>query len=353
MIIIVIILVITLIVVGILYFLVEKQLSYYKKISKSINVNSVTQNMFNIMGDNISANQKVQELNKIILETYGPRYSTISLFDGNVYEAQATNAEESYIEIISNLAEDNNFKANAVRNVSKYLTTSPEKTLTYRSALERKIKSAMFSPIYYNKTYLGFWLIEDTRENAFDDISKDEINKIKNNMGVFIENLKYQSAIELAENVDKQTGCYNNLYLYSNVRQLLNDTENNVISIINLKNLPDINMKYNREIGNKLLIKVANILKENISQDSVVIRNGGLRLMIISKNTNVDSMGQVLERILSKIRTESEYYNNEEIKPDIQILMHNTLRQNNVEKEIDKMIKYLDSMTEMNTIKII
>lgn len=353
MIFIVILLVITLVVVGILYFIVENQLAYYKKISKNINVNTVTQNMFNIMGDNISAKQKLTELNKIIIETYNPKYSTISLFDGNVYEIASTNAEESFLEIIANLAEDNNFKANAIKNISKYLTTSPEKTLTYRSALERKIKSAMFSPIYYNKTYLGFWLIEDTRENAFDDISKDEITKIKTNMGVFVENIKYQSAIELAENIDKQTGCYNNLYLYSNVRQLLNDTENNVISIICLRNLPDINIKYDRKIGNKLLVKVANILKENISQDSVVIRNGGLRLMIISKNTNVDSMGQVLEKILSKIRAESEYYNNEEIKPDIQILMHNTLRQNNVEKEIDKMIKYLDSMTEMNTIKII
>ena len=353
MIFIVILLVITLIVVGILYFSVEKQLSYYKKVSKSINVNTVTQNMFNIMGDNISAEQKIEALNKIILETYSPRYSTISLFDGNVYEAQSSNAEESFLDIIANLAEDNNFKANAVRNISKYITTSPEKTLTYRSALERKIKSAMFSPIYYNKTYLGFWIMEDTRENAFDNISKDEVTKIKANMGVFVENLKYQSAIELAENIDKQTGCYNNLYLYSNVRQLLNDTENNVISIVCLKNLPDINIKYNRDVGNKILIKIANILKENISQDSVVIRNGGLRLMIISKNTNVDSMGQVLEKIMSKITSESEYFNNQEIKPAIQILMHNTQRQNNVEKEIDKMIKYLDGMEEVNTIKII
>ena len=79
MIFIVIILVITLIVVGVLYFSLEKQLSYYKLISKSINVNSVTQNMFNIMGDNISAEQKINELNKIIIETYKPKYSTISL----------------------------------------------------------------------------------------------------------------------------------------------------------------------------------------------------------------------------------------------------------------------------------
>ena len=46
-------------------------------------------------------------------------------------------------------------------------------------------------------------------------------------------------------------------------------------------------------------------------------------------------------------------YNNEEIKPEVQILMHNIVRQNNIEKEIDKMINYMDNMNEKNTIKII
>lgn len=353
MIIIVILLIVTLIVVGIMYFAVENKLSYYKLISKGINVNSVTQNMFNIMGDNISADQKVYELNKIIIETYRPKYSTISLFDGNGYEARATNVDDTYEEIVSNLAEENDFKANAIKNVSKYITTSPEKTLTYKSAIERKIKSAMFSPIYYNKTYLGFWVMEDTRENAFDNISKSEVAKIKTNMGVFIENTKYQSAIEMAENKDKQTGFFNNIYLYSNVRHFLNETENNVISIVCLKNLQDINIKYDREVGNKILMKVANVLKEIVQADSVIVRNSGLRLMVITKNSNVDTMGQVMEKVLGRIRSEVEYYNNEPINVDVQILMHNVRRQNNIEKEIDKMIQYLDRMSETNTIKVI
>lgn len=353
MIFIVIILVITLIVVGVLYFSLEKQLSYYKLISKSINVNSVTQNMFNIMGDNISAEQKINELNKIIIETYKPKYSTISLFDGNVYEAKATNAEPTFVDVIANLAEENDFKANSMKNISKYMTTSPEKTLSYRTAIERRIKSAMFSPIYYNKVYLGFWIMEDTRDDAFDDISKSEITKIKTNMGVFIENTKYQSAIELAENTDKQTGFYNNMYLYSNIRHILNDTENNVITLICLKNLPEINTRYNRDIGNKVLQKVASIVKEIVPEDSVLVRNSGLRFMIVSKNSNVDSISQVLERVLSRVKSEVEYYNNEEIKPEVQILMHNILRQNSIEKEIDKMVNYLDNMNDKNTIKVI
>ena len=63
-----------------------------------------------------------------------------------------------------------------------------------------------------------------------------------------------------------------------------------------------------------MLIKVAEILKSIVPEDSVLVRNSGLRLMIISKNTNVDTMNQVIERVLSRVTTEVEYYNNEEIK---------------------------------------
>ena len=49
--------------------------------------------------------------------------------------------------------------------------------------------------------------------SLFKDVNY-ELSKLKNNMGVFLENTLYQNIIENAENTDKQTGLYNNLYLY-------------------------------------------------------------------------------------------------------------------------------------------
>ena len=147
MIFVVILLIITLIVVGILYFMVEKQLAYYKLISKGINVNTVTQNMFNIMGDNISAENKINELNKAIIQTYNPKYSTIALFDGNVYEARATNVESTYLDIVSNLAEENDFKANAMKNVCKYITTYHENIILQKCCRKKNKISYVFTNI--------------------------------------------------------------------------------------------------------------------------------------------------------------------------------------------------------------
>lgn len=342
-----------LLVVAVLYFLQNNQLSYYKTISKNLSAMSVIQNMFEIMGSSIPSTKKIEELNSTIIDAYSPKYSTISIFDGNSYEIKATNIEKTYFESIAVIAEENDFKANANRNVSKYLTTTHEKTLTYKSAIERNIRSCMFSPIYFNGVYLGFWLLEDEVENAFDDMSKDELTKLKNNLGVFIENTLYQNIIETAQNTDKQTGFYNNLYLYSTARQRLSANDKSVLIMLCMKNLPEVNDKYGRTVGNTLLFKLVNVLKEIVSKDAMNIRFSGTKFIVICPNTEAEAVHGLAERLLTAIKNEVEYVNEDEVKIEIQILLHTYKKQNNIEKEVQKMVSYVDNMKDTNTIKII
>lgn len=308
--------------------------------------------MFDILGTNILANKKIEELNKIILETYKPRYSTISLFDGNIYEAKSTNVEDEYLECVINVADDNDFKINVNKNISKYLTTSVEKTLSYQSATERKIRSAMFSPIYYNNTYLGFWIMEDETPNAFDSISKDELAKIKNNLGIFLDTVQFQNTIELAESKDKLTGFYNNIYLYSNVRNTIATYDTSTIIAMSITNIPDINEKYNRNVGNEVITLVANAIREFSMKNQILIRYSGIKLIIIVPNSDIESVQQITERMIARFKTLFVKVGENEVRPDIKLVMHIFRKQNNIEKEIQKMIKALDGMVDINTIKI-
>lgn len=351
------IIVIVLLVIALAYFLIQrsslnKKLDYYKMVSSNISTVSVIQKMFDILGTNILANKKVEELNKVILDTYKPRYSTISLFDGNVYEAKATNVEGEYLECVVNVADDNDFKVNVNKNISKYLTTTVEKTLSYQSATERKIRSAMFSPIYYNNTYLGFWIMEDEAPNAFDSISKDELAKIKSNLGIFLDTVQFQDTIELAESKDKQTGFYNNIYLYSNVRNVLSKYDTNVLVALSISNIPEINEKYNRNIGNQLLVSVTDTIKEFAIKNQILIRYSGIKLIIAIPDTEIETTQQVIERMLARLKTIFIKVEDEEVRPDIKLVMHVFRKQNNIEKEIQKMIRALDGMIDVNTMKI-
>lgn len=352
------IIVIVLLVIALVFFILknlssQKKIEYYKMISSNITTMSVIQKMFEILGTNILASKKIEELNKIILDTYSPRYSTISIFDGNGYEAKASNVEEEYLDCIINVAEDNDFKQNVAKNVSKYITTTVDKTLNYQSANERKIRSAMFCPIYYNGTYLGFWLIEDEADNAFDNISKDEIAKLKNNLGIFIDNVEFQDTIEIADSKDSQTEFFNSLYLYSNVRNELAKYDSSVITAISISNIPEINDKYGRSTGNEILAKVVNIMKETVSKDDILVRYSGIKLLIIVPNCSVEQKQEEMERILTRFKTISLDRDDENVVPDVKIIMHTFRKQNNIEKEIQKMSRAIDGMKDINTIKII
>lgn len=339
---------------GVILVLKDKQLGYYRIVSKNLSAMRVIQSMFEIMGANIPAENKVNELNKVILDTYEPKCSSIVTFDGTKHEIKATNVDKNYIESIIKIGDDNDFREKASNNISKYLTTSSDKTLRYKSAIERNIKSCMFSPIYHGKTYLGFWILEDEIENAFDSISKSELSKLKNNMGVFLENTLFQNIIETAQNTDPQTGFYNNLFLYSKARQKLLENENNSIVLLCFNNLSEINSKYSRDIGNQMLSKSVNIIRDLVSSETMCVRYSGARILLLMPNTTSEAVHGTVERMLGRIKSEaSENINNEYASLTTQVLIHTFKKQNNIEKEVQKMVAYIDAMKETDTIKII
>lgn len=331
----------------------KRQINSLKSVSKNVANMNILQNMLEIMSSKFSSDEKIKNLNDVIITNYGVKYSTISTFDGYEYDSTASNIEAIYKDRLKDIANENDFKVNISKNVSKYLTTAPGKTLLYRSAVERRIKSAMFSPIYCNGIYLGFWLLEDTVSNAFDNIPKSELAKLKANIGIFLDIVGFQKSIEKAQNEDKQTGFYTNLYLYSGARKIIKNNENNTIAMICLKNIPDINLKYGRNVGNAVLIKATNCIKNFVNKNIILIRYSGIKFLIIIPNMSSQASQPMIERLLAKLNLESEYVGDEKITVNSQFLLHTVKNQNDIDFEIEKMVDYIDGMNSVNTIKII
>lgn len=321
--------------------------------SKLAIVDQTIQDMYDIMGNICTSDEKIERLNQILLKAFQPKYSSIILYDGNQFMVKATNVEEHFRDSIKNVATESVYSQYVVKNVSKYSVAVTDKTLSYRSALERNIKSAIFSPIYHHNMFLGFWFIEDTKEHAFDGISNEDLAKFKHNLSLFIENIQVQNTIEIAENTDKQTGFYNNLYLYSDSRNILISHDTSALSIICLKNIPDINETYGRNLGNTLIAKVANAMKEIVSKESILIRYSGLHLLVITPGSNAQVAQPIMEKVLSKIKNEVEYVDDKKVAIESQIVLHTLKKQNNVEKEIQNILSFMNRMKDVNTIKII
>lgn len=333
-------------------FLIKRN-KYYSVAIGNMSGMVIMQRMFELMASSIPASKKIEELNNIIIEVFNSKSSTISIYDGVNYEVKATNVEPMYIDSIKALAEEKDFKNNAMNNISKYLVAAGGRLLGYKSAMERKIRSAMFSPIYYNGTYLGFWLLEDDAENAYDSVSKEELAKLKDHIGVFIENILSQESIENAYNTDKQTGFYNNIYLYSNVRQKTANAENSALTLLLLSNLPKINEEYGREVGNRLLEKSAQLMQEVFSRENIFIRYSGSKFCVVSPGISVETLHATIERYITNIKMQEEIVDGNRVTLNVNVVMKNIHKQGNIEREISKMADYVEQMTDVNTIKII
>lgn len=333
-------------------FLIKRN-KYYSVAIGNMSGMVIMQRMFELMASTIPASKKIEELNNIIIEVFNSKSSTISIFDGTSYELKATNVEPMYIESIKSLAEEKDFKNNSLQNVSKYLVAAGGRLLGYKSAMERKIRSAMFSPIYYNGMYLGFWLLEDDAENAYDSISKEELAKLKDHIGVFIENVLSQESIENAYNTDKQTGFYNNLYLYSNVRQKTASQENSTLTLIQFSNLPVINNEHGREVGNRLIEKAAKLMQELFNSENIFVRYSGSKFCIVSPGVSADKLHSTVERYITSIKMQEEVSDDTRVTLNANVVMKNIYKQSNIEREISKMADYVEQTKDVNTIKII
>lgn len=331
---------------------------YKKKLKKYTNkteliLKELVQDMLNIISLDTKATDKLVSLNKTFINKFNIKYSSICLFDGYTYNVKASNVEKEYTSIIKDLVEDTSFKGNLIKKNVKYLEASKNKTLLYKSAIERNIKSALFIPICFEENFLGFVLFEDTTINNLEKFNKDIVLELKNNIANFIENIEFQNVLETANIIDTQTNFYNNVYLYSNARKFLATYNNSAMIVVKFANLPNINDKYGRNVGNLLLVKFANITKQILGNDNIYIRYSGLRVIIFIKNKTAESVQPIVERLLSSYKSIYEYVDDEKVLIDTQILIHTLKKQNNIENEIQKTMSYIDWMKNVNTIKII
>ncbi len=331
---------------------------YKKKLGKCTNhfdevYNFILKDMINIMSLDVKASDKIVALNNTFISKLKIKYSSICIYDGYNFEVKASNVEKEYVNSIKEVAYDKVFKNNVSKDNSKYIVAERGKNLLYKSAIERGITSALFIPIYFESNFLGFILFEETSENNLEKIANDDLIELKSNIANFIENIEFQHTFETANIIDSQTDFYNNVYLYANVRKLLMPYKNSAMIVVRLDNLPEINEKYGRNIGNLLLVKLANATKEILGEDNIYVRFSGLRFIIFVKNQTAETIQPNIERLLSKYKKIYEYESDKKVKVDTKILIHTLRKQNNLEKEIQKTMSQMDWMKNVNTIKIV
>ena len=122
---------------------------------------------------------------------------------------------------------------------------------------------------------------------------------------------------------DPLTKSYNRRYFYDVSNKLLQlakrDNTNLSIIMIDIDRFKNINDTYGHQIGDKVIILLANKLEELVRNSDIVSRFGGEEFAVIFPQTNLQKVQEISENIRKTIEKEIININNLEIKFTVSI----------------------------------
>ncbi|MGM0507724.1 MAG: sensor domain-containing diguanylate cyclase [Fusobacteriota bacterium] len=168
----------------------------------------------------------------------------------------------------------------------------------------KNIKAKIYIPIFIKDSFLGAILLgEKQNEQPYSKDNIELLNTLSTQVGVSLNNARlYNSAIR-----DGMTKLYLNTYfksrLASEIYRSRRYDSNLSLIMIDIDHFKNFNDTYGHQTGDKVLIEVANILKENTRSSDIVSRYGGEEFAIILPETGMDSSKIVAENIRKKVES--------------------------------------------------
>ncbi len=281
--IILVVVILVLIVLGLVVYnvTIHKKIQKFKNMNQKITNLYVVQDFMNAIGETSTVEQKIKKINDILIERYEIKYSTIVVFDGAEYQVKASNVDKKHWNALKALQNVDMFKDSIQSATPKYVTVNNEnEKLPYQEMEFGRAKSAIFFPLYIDNVYIGYWIIESGTPHDFDNVDTTVLEVIKENIVSVLKTVVHQKTLESIVRKDLFTGLYSEEYLYGEGKKIIDQYTISTICMFKIINIQEINKKYCRELGNKVITQISKYIEENISQDYVFVRYMGPKFVI-------------------------------------------------------------------------
>ena len=282
----------------------NRNLEQAKKSKKSFSRILALRDIMNISASSKSSKEKMEELNKVLIEKMDIDYSTIVYYNGLEYITKVTNISD--IEI-SNMENDilyiqnlNIFKEAIDKREFKYITVDKqEEELPYLENRKNIIKSVIFYPMTSKGKYIGYWLIESKKVKAFENVDIQILENLKQAIRNTIEVLSYEEAIETMVRDDKFSELKTMEYLQTEGKMLLEQYNKPQIVMFRIDNLEEVNEEFSRNAGNVLITEVTKKIHSITRGDNIFVRYMGPKFIIIlddKKNIEENNTDDIIQK---------------------------------------------------------
>lgn len=289
----------------------SKKIKEYSNTNQKINNLNVLQDFMDTIGEENTVDEKIKKINNILIERYEIKYSTIVIYNGAEYVIKASNVEEKHWDTLKNLQNEEVFRESIQKATPKYITIEQEgQTLPYLKMEFARVKSAMFFPIYIDNIYIGYWIIEGNKPHEFDNVDITILEVIKNNIVSVIKTVENQSTIENIVREDEFSGLKSAEYLYGPAKKVINKYSTSTVCLFKIVNLSEIN-KIDRKVGNYIITKMADLLKDNLAEEYFFVRYMGPKFAIVFSGTDEEGVVNFMKNM--KVQIENIKINVEKV----------------------------------------
>ena len=281
---------------------IHKKIQQFNNLTRQANNLKVLQDFLSAIGETSSVDEKIRKINDILIEKYEIKYSTIVVFDGAEYQIKASNVEQKHWETLKKLQEVPIFKDSVATATPKYVTVNNEnEKLPYQEMEFGRAKSAIFFPLYIDNVYIGYWIIESGVPHDFDDIDTTIFEVVRENIVSVLKTVVHQKTLESIVRKDLFTGLYSEEYLYGEGRKTIDKYTTSAVCMYRITNIEEINEKYSRKLGNQVIIKTSEFIKNNISKEYIFIRYMGPKFVIVFSGVDTDSLTGFITEVKAEL----------------------------------------------------
>ena len=332
--------ILVLIVIGLIIYnvTIHKKIQKFKNMNQKITNLYVVQDFMNAIGETSTVDQKIKKINEILIERYEIKYSTIVVFDGTEYQVKASNVDSKHWEAMKSLQNVDMFKDSIETATPKYVTVNNEnERLPYQEMEFGRAKSAIFFPLYIDNVYIGYWIIESGTPHDFDNVDTTVLEVIKENIVSVLKTVVHQKTLESIVRKDLFTGLYSEEYLYGEGKKIIDQYTISTICMFKIINIQEINKKYCRELGNKVITEISRYVQENLSSEYVFVRYMGPKFVIAFSGVESNSVADFLNEMKDKIETMKVQLTEQEIEElNLDVTKKGKKTQENVEIAIPR-----------------
>ena len=341
---------------------VHKKIETYSNLNQRITSLNVLQEFMKTLGETSSIQEKLENINDILISKYSIKYSTIVVFNGAEYVVRASNVDKKHWDALKNLQNDPVFGDSIKTATPKYVTVENEnEKLPYQKMEFGRAKCAMFFPLYVDNVYIGYWIIEGSIPHEFDHIDTTILEVVRNNIVTILKTVENQSTIENIVRDDLYSGLKSAEYLYGEGKKVIDKYTTSAICLFKIVNLPEINTQVSRKTGDSTITQVSNLVKKNLAQEYVFVRYMGPKFAIVFSGADKDGVYNFMSELKKKmeeldIMAEKDYIHSDEedviVSPKIRVVISTYYKGTSLDGALKKLEEYIDSSNE-NTIKSI